>query len=95
MKKRWLLTSLLVLILCAGAVSAQAAVTSGGVEYLWYTQYGQQTWEDGQVADFSGGELCLPCSSLEKNCYQNLRSSRPGRTPGAKNRLDRIPSDRV
>ena len=59
MKKRWLLTSLLVLILCAGAVSANAAVTSGGVEYLWYTQPGQQTWGNSQVAGFSGGELFL------------------------------------
>lgn len=36
MKKRWFLTSLFVLVLCVCAASAQAAVVSGGTEYVWY-----------------------------------------------------------
>lgn len=36
MKKRWFLTSLFALALCVCAVSAQAAVTSGETEYVWY-----------------------------------------------------------
>lgn len=36
MKKRWFLTSLFALMLCACAASANAAVVSGGTEYVWY-----------------------------------------------------------
>lgn len=59
MKKRWFVTVLFALTLCVGAVSAQAAVVSGGVEYLWYTEDGRQTWEDGRVVAFSGERFFL------------------------------------
>lgn len=36
MKKRWFLTSLFALALCVCAASANAAVVSGGTEYVWY-----------------------------------------------------------
>ena len=39
--KRWVLTTLFAVALCAGAVSAQAAVTSGGTEYVWYNGMGR------------------------------------------------------
>lgn len=44
MKKRWFVTALFAMVLCVGAVSAQAAVVSGGVEYLWTTNSGGPIW---------------------------------------------------
>lgn len=60
MKKRWFVTALLALVLCAGAASAQAAVVSGGVEYLWYTEAGEKTRGDnGEVTGFGGQKFFL------------------------------------
>lgn len=56
MKKRWLLTSLFALALCVCAASANAAVVSGGTEYVWYNG------EDGLhiSADQGGSYGVLP-----------------------------------
>ena len=59
MKKRQLVTALFALLLCALTCPAKAAVESGGVSYLWYTQDGRQTWENGQVVAFSGERFFL------------------------------------
>lgn len=60
MKKRWFLTSLFALALCAGAVSAQAAVVSGGTEYVWYTDMGRgYINENNQFVSNEGQQLYL------------------------------------
>lgn len=60
MKKRWFLASLFALALCAGAASAQAAVVSGGVEYVWYTDMGRgYANENNQFVSNEGQQLYL------------------------------------
>lgn len=44
--KRWLISTLSVFALCLCAPFAQAAVVSGGVEYLWYTEGGELLWNE-------------------------------------------------
>ena len=60
MKKRWFVTAFFALALCAGVASAQAAVVSGGVEYLWYTEAGEKTRGDNwEVTSFGGQKFFL------------------------------------
>ncbi len=61
MKKRWLLTGLFALTFCVCAASAQAAVVSGGTEYLWYAQAGEMTWDErhNEVVAFGGQKFYL------------------------------------
>lgn len=58
--KRWLLPLLLSLTLFAVACPVHAAVVSGGTEYLWYTEDGNQTRNDyGDVIGFGGQKFFL------------------------------------
>ncbi len=58
--KRWVLTTLFAVALCAGAVSAQAAVTSGGTEYVWYTDMGRGEYnENDQFVSYEGPRLYI------------------------------------
>ncbi|MCI8651982.1 MAG: hypothetical protein HFF05_06055 [Oscillospiraceae bacterium] len=59
MKRRGLFVTLFLLLACLCSTPAFAAVESGGVRYLWYTQDGRQTWENGQVTAFSGERFFL------------------------------------
>lgn len=60
MKKRWFVTTLFALTLCAGATSAQAAVVSGGTEYVWYTDMGRgESNENNQFVSSEGQRLYL------------------------------------
>lgn len=60
MKKRWIVTALFALALCACAVSAQAAVVSGGTEYVWYTDMGRgEGNENNQFVSSEGQRLYL------------------------------------
>lgn len=60
MKKRWFVTALFALTLLVCAVSAQAAVVSGGTEYVWYTDMGRgYINENGQFVSNEGQQLYL------------------------------------
>ena len=60
MKKRWFLTSLFALTLFVCAASAQAAVVSGGTEYVWYTDMGRgYINENNQFVSNEGQQLYL------------------------------------
>ena len=60
MKKRWLLTSLFALALCVCAASANAAVVSGGTEYVWYSDMGRgYANENNQFVSNEGQQLYL------------------------------------
>lgn len=60
MKKRWFVTVLFALLLCVGFAPAQAVVTSGGMEYVWYTDMGQGTYnENNQFVSNEGQRLYL------------------------------------
>lgn len=60
MKKRWFVTALFAMVLCVGAVSAQAAVVSGGTEYVWYTDMGRGEYnENNQFVSNEGQQLYL------------------------------------
>lgn len=60
MKKRWFVTALLALTLCVCSAPALAAVESGGVKYLWYTEDGDKTRGDNwEVTSFGGQKFFL------------------------------------
>lgn len=60
MKKRWFVTALFALALCVCAVSTQAAVVSGGTEYVWYTDMGRgYVNENNQFVSNAGQQLYL------------------------------------
>ena len=58
--KRWVLTTLFALAICACAASARAAVVSGGTEYVWYTDMGRGYYnENNQFVSNEGQQLYL------------------------------------
>lgn len=60
MKKRWFVTVLFALALCLCALPAQAAVTTGGEEYLWYVKYGEILQnENYETVGYEGDSLWL------------------------------------
>ncbi len=60
MKKRWFLTALFALTLCACVTPAQAAVVSGGTEYVWYTDMGRGEYnENNEYVSREGQQLYL------------------------------------
>ena len=57
--KKWFAGALFALTLCVCFAPAQAAVVSGGVEYVWYVDY----YTDGEIhisADRGGSYAPLP-----------------------------------
>lgn len=60
MKKRWFLTALFALTLCACVTPARAAVLSGGTEYVWYTDMGRGEYnENNEYVSREGQQLYL------------------------------------
>lgn len=59
MKKRWFLTALFALILCACFIPAQASVTTGGQEYFWYVEDGELVYNEGVPVRYQGDRLYL------------------------------------
>lgn len=75
MKKRWFVTVLFALLLCVGFAPAQAVVTSGGMEYVWYTDMGQGTYnENNQFVSNEGQRLYL--SADQGGSYAELSGLR-------------------